>query len=347
MVVIGAAGLIAAVEGLTTAGPQLVMNGPTVLDVAGTAAGLAGFVMIGIAYRAATRQHRRRVHLLGIPILLLTCQFLLVPAFNIGIITHASKPNIRPASSLGYAGARDVTFSTPDGVRLAAWYVPGINHAAVILMHGSHGTRDSELPYLRFLADAGYSVLAVDARGHGESSGETNALGWYGDRDVAGAYNFLRHQSGVDRNRIAGLGISMGAEELLRAPANGIPLAAVVADGAGASTRDDLALEPRGADAPIFNTITWLTYRGVEVLTGENEPAGLINIVDASQAPTLLIASHAPNERFLNQRYKYASHGKATLWYLPDVGHTRGYMSHPRAYRGRVTAFLADALRAN
>jgi hypothetical protein len=105
VVVIGAAGLIAAVEGLTTAGPQLVMNGPTVLDVAGTAAGLAGFVMIGIAYRAATRQHRRRVHLLGMPILLLMCQFLLVPAFNIGIITHASKPNIRPASSLGYAGA--------------------------------------------------------------------------------------------------------------------------------------------------------------------------------------------------------------------------------------------------
>jgi dienelactone hydrolase len=161
----------------------------------------------------------------------------IVPAFSVGVI-------IPPATTLGYPGAREVTFTTPDGVRLAAWYVPGHNGAGVILMHGSHGDRTSELPYLRFLAEAGYTVLAVDARGHGESGGETNALGWHGDRDVAGAFRFLTHQSGIDPHRIAGLGLSMGAEELLRAAAGGVPLAAVVADGAGASTSTDSDITP-------------------------------------------------------------------------------------------------------
>jgi hypothetical protein len=70
----------------------------------------------------------------------------IVPAFSVGVI-------IPPATTLGYPGAREVTFTTPDGVRLAAWYVPGHNGAGVILMHGSHGDRTSELPYLRFLAE--------------------------------------------------------------------------------------------------------------------------------------------------------------------------------------------------
>jgi pimeloyl-ACP methyl ester carboxylesterase len=106
----------------------------------------------------------------------------------------------------------------------------------VILLHGSHGTRSDTLGHLRMLIGAGYGVLAFDARGHGQSAGQTNALGWTGARDIAGAVRFLDRQSGVDPRRIAALGLSMGAEEALRAAATGAPLSAVIADGASAST---------------------------------------------------------------------------------------------------------------
>jgi uncharacterized protein len=339
-VITAIAGLVAVVGCLATTGPQLAMNGPTFVDLVGTAAGIAGIALLGIAYRVATRGHRRRVHLLGIPILLLVFQFLLVPAFNIGIITHAPKPNIRPAASLGYPGARDVMFRTPDGVMLSAWYVPGTNHAAVILMHGSHGTRESELPYLRFLSNAGYAVVAVDARGHGESGGETNALGWDGDRDVAGAFNFLRRQPGIDRGRIAGLGLSMGAEELLRAAAVHVPLAAVVADGAGASTQGDASIAPRGADAPIYESISWLTYHGVELFSGENAPPALKDIVGRIRQPVLLIASAAPNELTVDRHFAREIGVRASVWHVADVGHTEAYDRHPVEYRSNVLAFL-------
>src|SRR5581483_9679522 len=98
-----------------------------------------------------------------------------------------------------------------DGVRLSGWYVPGRTGGAVVLLHGSHGTRADTTAQLRLLHRAGFAVLAFDARGHGESGGATNALGWRGDRDVAGAVRFLRGRRGIDPARIGALGLSMGA----------------------------------------------------------------------------------------------------------------------------------------
>jgi fermentation-respiration switch protein FrsA (DUF1100 family) len=341
----GAAGLVALAMSLMTAGPELAMNGPTVTNIAGVFVGAGGLVLLVLAYRSATAGRRRWVHLLGVLIVLAAVQLAIVPAFNVGVITHAPKSHVRAAASLGYPGARDVTFRASDGVQLRGWYVPGANGAAIIIMHGSHGTRQSELPYVRMLADAGYGVLAVDARGHGESGGETNALGWYGDRDVAGAVNFLRRQSHVHPNDISGLGLSMGAEALLRALSSGVPLAAIVADGAGASTSSDAALEPRGADAPLFNTVSWLTYRGVEAFSGEEEPAGLNSLLHATATPVLLIASNAPHELLLNRRFRSALGAGAALWHVADAGHTKSYAERPEAYRSRVLGFFEQVLR--
>lgn len=77
--------------------------------------------------------------------------------------------------------------------------VPGAVGAAVVLLHGSHGSRTGTLAQLRMLAAAGYGVLAFDARGHGLSAGQSNALGWRGVDDIAGAVNFLGHQPGSTR----------------------------------------------------------------------------------------------------------------------------------------------------
>lgn len=184
--------------------------------------------------------------LLAIPIALVLFQWALIPAINAAVAINAPRDAVPAARALGLPGARDVTFWTPDGVRLAAWYVPGANGAAVILTHGSHGDRTTTVRHLRMLRGAGYAVLAFDARGHGASSGTTSALGWQGDRDVAGAAAFLARQRGVDRARIAMLGLSMGDEEALRAAASGVPLAAVVATAPAPAPWATSASSPTG-----------------------------------------------------------------------------------------------------
>ena len=78
--------------------------------------------------------------------------------------------------------------------------------------------------------------------------------------------------------RIAAFGLSMGAEESLRAAADGVPLAAVVADGAGASTLGDAELAPDGI-RPVFVSVTWLTMRATTLASGESEPAPLKDVL--------------------------------------------------------------------
>lgn len=301
----------------------------------------AGVVMLGAAFRIALRGRRRRVQILAIPVVLAILQWGVLPAVGAGMIASAPHPAVLPARSLGLPGARDVSFPSADGVQLRGWYVPGTTGVAVILLHGSHGTRADTLAHLRMLHGSGDAVLAYDARGHGESAGQTNALGWQGTADVAGAVRFLRRQAGVDPGRIDALGLSMGAEEALRAAAQGVRLNAVVADGAGASTGGDRDLAAEGGPlAPVARSVDWLTMREAELATGVSEPAPLRDLVPRIGIPVLLIASRAPGERTIDAAYRRLIGRGARLWYVPDAAHTRALAAHPAAYAQRVLAFL-------
>lgn len=268
----------------------------------------------------------------------------LLPAVGAGLVASAPHPAAPPARSLGLAGARDVAFPATDRVVLRGWYVPGRTRAAVIRLHGSHGTRADTTAHLRMLHRAGFGVLAFDARGHGESGGATNALGWRGVPDVAGAMRFLRRRPGVDPARIGALGLSMGAEEALRAAAEGVPLAAVVADGAGAATGGDEALGGGGQLAPIERSVGWLTMREAELASGAGEPPPLAHIAGRIRVPVLLVASGARGERTIDAAYAHRIGTRARLWYLPDAGHTRALDVHSAAYAAHVLAAFA-ALR--
>ena len=340
----GLIGLGATVVGLATSVPHAVLTGLGGADLTGILATGAGIALVMLAFWIALHDRRRVVKLaLAIPVCFVVAQWLIEPAINAGIATHATRPAIASAATLGFPGARDVTFRARDGVRLSGWYVPGRTGAAVILLHGSHGTRTDTLAQLRMLAAHGYGVLAFDARGHGRSSGETNALGWRGADDIAGAVGFLDHQTGVDAHRIAALGLSMGAEEALRAAADGIPLRAVVADGAGASTLGDQQIVSH-ALAPIFLSETWLTLRAIELVSGESEPPSLKSVVGHIHIPVLLIASNAPDELAIDNAYQRRIGPSAAVWYLGDTSHTNGLATHPEAYAARVGAFLTAAL---
>jgi hypothetical protein len=164
-----------------------------------------------------------------------------------------------------------------------------------------------------------------------------------GTDDIAGAVNFLDHQPGIDSHRIAALGLSMGAEEALRATAGGIPLRAVVADGAGASTLGDQQIVAHGP-GPVFLSETWLTMRAIELVSSETEPTPLKTVVGHIRVPVLLITSNASNERAIDNAYRQRIGANAALWYLPDTSHTNALATHPQAYVARIRSFLNAAL---
>jgi len=340
--------LLAGVIGAAAAAPALAHHLPRLVlarahpdDWSGLLLAAAGIALIALGLWLALRGTRLGTKLLAIPVVLVLVQWYAIPVVTAGLATNTTHPRVASASTLGLPGARDVSLKALDGVRLSGWYVPSRNGAAVILMHGSHGTRAATLPQLRLLVRAGYGVLALDARGHGGSEGQTNALGWNATADVAGALDFLRRMPGVNPDRIAALGLSMGAEQALRATAAGVPLAAVVADGAGASTTGDSRLAEPGA---LPQSVSWVTMRAVELFSDEDEPPPLQRVLGSVHTPVLLIASGAPHEYRIDRAYRDRIGRPAVLWHLADAGHTRTLATHPAAYRERVLGFLRESL---
>src|SRR6185312_17074013 len=142
---------------------------------------------------------------------------------------------------------RDVTFpSREDHLQIQGWFIPGVlldgsltTRRTIIMVHGVRTNRaDKDAGLLDLsgrLARQGFAVLAFDMRGSGSSSIAPLTLGYFEQRDVLGAVDFL--QSGPvpfpELGRpdiIGGWGVSMGGATLLLAAARESAIRAVVSD---------------------------------------------------------------------------------------------------------------------
>jgi fermentation-respiration switch protein FrsA (DUF1100 family) len=83
-------------------------------------------------------------------------------------------------------GATDVWIETRDGVRLHAWWVPREDARWVTLyLHGNAGNVTHRFPQIREIVAAGSSILMLDYRGYGKSSGRPTEKGLYIDAEAA------------------------------------------------------------------------------------------------------------------------------------------------------------------
>ena len=238
----------------------------------------------------------------------------------------------------------DVALTTKDGLRLAGWYAPSRNGAAVIAFPG----RSGPVRHARMLVRHGYGVLLLDRRGEGASEGDYNARGWGGEPDLRAAIAYLRERPDVRGDRIGGLGLSVGGEMLLQTAAHDRGLRAVVSEGAGNRSVAEHKHMPDAPPEPLrwIAPITMETAAGV-VLSDHLPPADLVDLMPRiSPRPVLLIRSLSGNgDEALNRVYRDAGGPTATLWEIPGAGHTGGISAVPREYERRVIEFFNRALR--
>ena len=124
------------------------------------------------------------------------------------LTTHAPRWEIQEAS-LGVPH-QEVTIAMDGGRDLKAWYIPSRNRTAVLLAHGSGGSRERVVDEARMLARHGYGVLAYDNPGNGESEGHSNGLGDNAQPAVDAALAWLSKRDDVDPDRIAALRLVAG-----------------------------------------------------------------------------------------------------------------------------------------
>jgi hypothetical protein len=327
---------------------QVAVGGPRGDDVTALLALGAGVVLAGLGAlvlwrsRRPDRPRRRRYGrraLLGVGAAVLA-MFVLFPAVFAVVATHRAREPVK-AADLGRP-YQEVTFTTSDGLRLAGWYVPSRNRAAVIAFPGREGPVDEA----RLLARHGYGVLLLDRRGEGESEGDFNAYGWGGEADLKAAAGYLSRRADVDPSRIGGLGLSVGGEMMLHAAAEDPRLRAVVSEGASkrsmAEQWDDPAI---GAWRKPLTPLLAQTA-AVSVLGNEPPPPSLLDVVDdiAPRALLLIRGLAGQEAEVLNRAFLRAAGEPTALWEVAGAGHTAALSTQPREYERRVVGFFDRAL---
>jgi fermentation-respiration switch protein FrsA (DUF1100 family) len=292
-----------------------------------------------LLWRSRKPGRLRHVRRLGIVLgSVLGTYWVVLPVALAILATHRPREAVEPAD-LGRP-YEQVTLRTSDDLRLAAWYVPSQNGAAI----PSFATRKGKLSHARLLARHGYGVLLLDARGYDGSDGDPNLFGWGTTKDIDAAVAWLQQRADVQTGRIGGIGFSVGGEVMLEAAASDTALRAVVSEGAGErSIRESLIRGPRGWFAlPAAAVQT----AAVAVLSGELPPPSLMDVTPRiAPRPMLLIyAGRGVGGEELQPHYYEVARQPKGMWRIPEAGHTGGLSARPEEYERRVVGFFERTL---
>lgn len=239
----------------------------------------------------------------------------------------------------------DVTLTTSDGVKLAAWFVPSEapTDAAVVVLHGYPADKGDVLPRAAFLAKT-YDLLLVDFRSFGKSEGTYTTLGPKEVEDALAAVRYLKDERG--KARVGVYGFSMGGTVALSALAKTDRINAVVSEAAYADIRK-MAEEPYRYLGPLKAACAALTAIAARLALGVDiDTASPMNAVRGTKVPIMLI--HSRNDQVVSfshaERLVEALKDDPSLetWFTDDEGHGEPSTEFPT----RVQAFFDRHLKS-
>jgi alpha-beta hydrolase superfamily lysophospholipase len=258
-------------------------------------------------------------------------------------------PQTTPAQA-GLAYEQVAFRARSDAITIAGWHIPAADATrAVIIAHGIGGCRSREftgdsIELMERLVCSGFTVLAIDLRGHGESEGSRMTYGASERRDVLGAVDWLLER-GYAPGTIGVLGASMGGVAGIGAAGEEPAIGALIVDSSCAD----------------FPAMMWAHFRAftklpafflpgtllmARLLTGENlarlRPAELLRAND--RRPALVI--HASGDQLVpvDHAQFLALAGDATLWITDSKRHLGSFRADPAVYMERVTRFFEASL---
>lgn len=168
----------------------------------------------------------------------------------------AASPTVGPTPADAFPPTRtpfpftqeEITVEAADGLRLAGViFLPAAGGQAlpgVVLLHQLQGFRHEWDDLAPLLAQAGFAVLALDMRGHGETGG---VMDWgQAEDDLQRAWDYFTGRPDVQEESTAVVGASIGSNMALRmataeSSIRGVVLLSPGLDYRGVTTEDALA----------------------------------------------------------------------------------------------------------
>ena len=238
----------------------------------------------------------------------------------------------------------DVEIMSPDGLKLAGWFVPSQNGAVIIMQHGYKSTRKELLNEAEMMYRHGYGILLTTVRAHDHSDGETITFGMNEVNDLEAWYQYLLTRTDIDPNKIGILGNSFGGMLAIQYAAQNENIKAVVADCAFSSLNDTVS-----TSVEYFTDLPAFPFAPLIVFWAERETGFKTDDIDT----TKWIAQISPRPIFLmqggadvvisadsGQRLYDAAGEPKELWFDPELGHVKFDTERAEEFERRVAEFF-------
>lgn len=212
-----------------------------------------------------------------------------------GLAPDATVEGAQPAD-LGLP-AQSVRITGVRGLRLFGWYLPARDAgpaAAIVLMHGWGGNASTLLPAAQALHRAGYAVLLPESRNHGRSDRDDHSSLPRFAEDMNSALDWLKAQPGIDPERLAVLGHSVGGAAALLCASRRSDLRAVVSVSAFAHPEQVMRRWLSLWHVP-YLPVGWMINRYVESVIGERFNA-IAPLATLSKVPCPVMLVHGEQD---------------------------------------------------
>lgn len=258
-----------------------------------------------------------------------------VPNFQRGSITDIGK-------ALGIDPERlDSGIVEEDGigrakVSVVSWYFPGKRRQVVVILPGAEAPEISMIPYVKFLRDAGYTVVAAYS-----ANNPKYGINW-GMLKRKFALATARTLMDKGFTQIAALGISEGGAAAIMAQAEQPVFSAIVADSSYANLERLFVRSPSLSrmNPAFLSTVMWEAQlwfgRPLDKISPETDAANLGGC-------SLLIIQNRDDQVTPPADGKAildAAGFNAQIWTVPSGGHGDAIYEFPAEYARHVTKFL-------
>ena len=246
----------------------------------------------------------------------------------------------------------DERVRTPGGYELAVHGRAGQNGRLAVVHHGVSWNWLGSLKYGQFFLEHGYSVVLLDARGHGESGGGRPSFGIFESRDLASVLAWGRSRFPSAGGTVI-LGVSLGAATALEYAPRDSDLAAVIADCPFSSAEAEVDHRLMRAMIPAF--VRRPALRVVDALCRHVDGFSMREAAPAAscletKAPMLFIhglgddyVPFAMSEAMASARRRALPEALTEILLVPGAGHAKSHRTDPAAYEAAVLAFLEQA----
>lgn len=244
---------------------------------------------------------------------------------------------------------RAVAIAGPGGRRLSGWWVlpPGAPPAAlpaVLVMHGWGANAALMWPVVPPLHAAGFAVLLVDARCHGQSADEPFTSMPRFAEDIAAGLAWLKERPEVAADRLALLGHSVGAAAALLHASRQRDVRGVVSLSCFAHPREVMRTFMAEKRVP-YPVLGWYVMRHVQRVIGARfDDIAPVNTIAAVRCPVLVVHGRADTVVPAGDAERLVARNARARWLPVDGDHDLREALAPHA--ASVVDFLRIACAA-